>query len=301
MNNQGMSKAKNGEVSGNGFELDSHAYEHSLGTLSDAQMKEVSRLEFSAKTKRVLAARVGYRCSNPNCKVTSTIGPGDGPEEVVVLGEAAHIIGAIQDGEDRLSPRADSSKKPEEIKSVGNGIWLCRNCHKLVDAKDSLYTAETLRGWKKEAERRQAQLLEEQPSSFVENYFWPSIELDKGILAERFKDKEWCLLAYMMDTQNNSKRGLSFEPGEDDFLSGYQSWMSSHSIRASRSGLDFSGDPEDFASRLKEIVDALTGLVKMDECGLDYGECFEEFTEKLYETDENGLEKLIQRLSCIKR
>ena len=303
MNKRRTLLAKSSEMSDNGLKLDSHAYERSLGTLNEAQRKEVRRLEFSAKTKRILAARVGYRCSNPSCKVISTIGPGDGPDEVVILGEAAHIVGAIQGGKDSLSPRADRRKDPDYIKSVDNGIWLCRNCHKLVDARDSTYTVETLRDWKNEAERRQAKLLEEQPSSFVKEYVWPSIKLNKGISTGKFKDEEWCLLAYMMDkyeAHGSSKDGLCFESEEGcDFQNGYQSWMSEHSISPKRSGLDFSAPQDVLRSKLREIVCTLTGLVKMDEYSLDYGEEFENFAERFNDEDPNGLRNLIHGLSCI--
>ena len=162
------------------------AYEKVLGELSKEQREEVARLEFSSKTKRVLAQRVGYHCSNPNCQVVSTIGPGDDEKSVVLLGEAAHIIGAIQSG---ISPRADSTKKISEIVSLENGIWLCRNCHRLVDSKISTYTVDALRKWKSQAEARQAKLLEEQSSTFVEKYIYPSISVDKGISSDTFETK----------------------------------------------------------------------------------------------------------------
>lgn len=65
------------------------------GKFTVKQKNEIKRLEFTNKTKRVLAQIVEYRCSCPNCK-NVTIGPGDTPDSVVLLGEAAHIIGAIQ-------------------------------------------------------------------------------------------------------------------------------------------------------------------------------------------------------------
>lgn len=57
------------------------AYEVALNSdnlLTAEQIEKVKRLEFSAKTKKVLAQRVGYRCSCPECK-NITIGPGDTP------------------------------------------------------------------------------------------------------------------------------------------------------------------------------------------------------------------------------
>lgn len=277
--------------------MDKQAYEHALGELSQNQKKEVERLEFSSKTKRVLASRVGYRCSNPNCKIKSTIGPNDDWNGVVLLGEAAHIIGAIQDGEDKLSPRADSTKKVSDIVSLENGIWLCRHCHKLVDSKTSTYTVKKLKEWKKLAEEKQAKILEEQPSTFVEDYIYPSIKVDKGISSSDFGTKEWCLLAYIMSFYDKSGQYLSFEQyDESAFDTEYQSWMSKNAIETKNSGLNFD-DWKEFKYQLRNITNKLTGLVIMDNDGLSCGKEFEYFTEKFFEEDNNALEKLIKQLS----
>ncbi|HXG23569.1 MAG TPA: hypothetical protein VNJ09_03360 [Chthonomonadales bacterium] len=118
------------------------------------------RDEFDNRTKEILAHRVGYRCSNPNCrKLTS--GPQEDPTKAVNIGVAAHITAASQGG-----PRYDAGLTSEERKSIDNGIWLCQNCAKLVDNDKQRYTADLLRNWKKLSE--QAALLE------VENLSPPS-------------------------------------------------------------------------------------------------------------------------------
>lgn len=118
------------------------------------------RDEFDDKTKEVLARRVGYRCSNPNCrKLTS--GPQADPTKAVNIGVAAHITAASQGG-----PRYDARLSSDERKSIDNGIWLCQNCAKLVDNDEQRYTADLLFEWKKLSE--QAALLE------VENLSPPS-------------------------------------------------------------------------------------------------------------------------------
>ena len=40
----------------------------------------------------------------------------------------------------------------EQIKSIENGIWLCRNCHKMIDRDKDKYKPEVLKLWKKRAE-----------------------------------------------------------------------------------------------------------------------------------------------------
>jgi hypothetical protein len=110
------------------------------------------RDEFDGKTKEILARRVGYRCSNPNCrKLTS--GPQTDPAKAVNIGVAAHIKAASRGG-----PRYDARLSSEERKSIDNGIWLCQNCAKLVDNDEQRYTTDLLIDWKKLSE--QAALLE---------------------------------------------------------------------------------------------------------------------------------------------
>lgn len=40
----------------------------------------------------------------------------------------------------------------QERTSISNGIWLCRNCHKLVDSDEQRYSVTLLRSWKEAAE-----------------------------------------------------------------------------------------------------------------------------------------------------
>ena len=55
------------------------------------------RDDFSKATKELLAKRVGFQCSNPECgKATS--GPQDDPTGAVNLGVAAHITAASSGG-----------------------------------------------------------------------------------------------------------------------------------------------------------------------------------------------------------
>lgn len=101
--------------------------------------------EFSEKTKKILAERAGYICSNPDC-LALTIGA-DG-EGVLKIGDAAHINAVGKDW-----PRFDETLPNEYIKSEANGIWLCKICHKKVDNKKTKkYTAELLKQWKESRE-----------------------------------------------------------------------------------------------------------------------------------------------------
>lgn len=110
------------------------------------------RDEFDDETKELLARRVGYRCSNPNCRIT-TSGPQTYPTKALNIGIAAHSTAAPAGG-----PRHNPLLTPEDRKSPENGIWLCQNHAKLVDNDEVRYTVDILNEWKRLSER--AALLE---------------------------------------------------------------------------------------------------------------------------------------------
>jgi hypothetical protein len=112
------------------------------------------RDDFNAKTKDILGRRVGFRCSNPNCRKLTT-GPQTDENKVITIGVAAHITAASKDG-----PRFDINKTPTERMAGANGIWLCQNCAKLVDNDKILYTIDLLIAWKEQAERDALQKIE---------------------------------------------------------------------------------------------------------------------------------------------
>lgn len=51
------------------------------------------RDDFSQRTKDLLANRVGWKCSNPNCR-KATRGAGTGKENIINIGIASHITAA---------------------------------------------------------------------------------------------------------------------------------------------------------------------------------------------------------------
>tara|TARA_B100000749_G_scaffold186394_1_gene144198 strand:+ start:205 stop:1206 length:1002 start_codon:yes stop_codon:yes gene_type:complete len=99
--------------------------------------------EFSKVTKDTLAKRAAYLCSNPDCRA-STAGPGEDANKSVVIGEACHINGA-KPGSARHLPTLSIYAAAEP----SNGLWLCRNCHKIIDADHPRYPAELLFEWRK--------------------------------------------------------------------------------------------------------------------------------------------------------
>lgn len=105
------------------------------------------RDNFSEATKRKLAERVGYKCSNPFCRRT-TIGPQNGTNGIASIGEASHICAAAQGGK-----RYNPEMSPEERKSYENGIWMCRTHAALIDRDENFFTVEMLKKWKVNAEQ----------------------------------------------------------------------------------------------------------------------------------------------------
>ena len=91
----------------------------------------------------MLAKRAGNRCSNPDCRAL-TSGPAEDTGRAVNVGEAAHIYGANPG-----SARYDALMESVDRAAITNGIWLCGNCHKLVDDDPSRYPSELLFEWQK--------------------------------------------------------------------------------------------------------------------------------------------------------
>lgn len=108
------------------------------------------RDDFSTPTKGLLAKRVGYVCSNPECR-RRTSGPQASPAGVVNIGVAAHITAASPGG-----PRFDDTLTPEQRTDSSNGIWLCQTCAKLIDNDTGRFDRTVLEGWKRAAERAAA-------------------------------------------------------------------------------------------------------------------------------------------------
>ena len=104
------------------------------------------RDDFSSAVKRVIAARVGWRCSNPRCRGL-TEGPKDDCARATSVGIAAHITAASPGG-----PRYDPTLTPEQRSSAENGIWLCETCARKIDGDENHYLTGVLRFWKLDSE-----------------------------------------------------------------------------------------------------------------------------------------------------
>lgn len=77
----------------------------------------------------ILAKRSANICSNPDCRAL-TSGPAEEAAKSVSVGEAAHIYGA-----EPGSARYDEAMGAPSRADITNAIWLCCNCHKLIDSR----------------------------------------------------------------------------------------------------------------------------------------------------------------------
>jgi tetratricopeptide (TPR) repeat protein len=103
-----------------------------------------SRDDFSVRVQEELAKRAGYSCSlcgNP------TIGPKEAERGFRSDGIAAHITGAAPHG-----PRYDPLLTSAYRKDFENGIWLCTQCARRVDADEAAFPVQRLRSLKSSAE-----------------------------------------------------------------------------------------------------------------------------------------------------
>jgi hypothetical protein len=117
-------------------------------------MSPRTRDNFTETTKRILAERANWRCGFPSC-TASTVGPSEADDtKSITLGEAAHITAAASGG-----PRYDERLSEEQRRAVTNGIWMCRQHARLIDADENNYSPDTLRLWKIDVEQLAAQEL----------------------------------------------------------------------------------------------------------------------------------------------
>jgi hypothetical protein len=122
----------------------------------------MSRDDYPLPIVRLLAQRAGHRCSNPDCR-RDTSGPSSIADKGVNIGVAAHITAASAGG-----PRFDATLTSAERSAIGNGIWLCQSCGKLIDSDEAHFTKAVLETWRASAER-QARLRLETPARPQDN------------------------------------------------------------------------------------------------------------------------------------
>lgn len=162
--------------------------------------------DFNKTTVDTIAKRASYKCSNPDCRI-NTIGPSSNPNKSTKIGEAAHIYGA------RAGSKRYKEAMSDTIRSqITNAIWLCRNCHKLIDTDESRYSSNLLFGWRQEHDefvlstlgnRTDSIIFQEQQSILSQLKGYPPII--KRIIIDKPEGWEFSLTAQLMRHLNIPK------------------------------------------------------------------------------------------------
>jgi hypothetical protein len=104
-------------------------------------------MSISATTKRLLLARSGGYCQNPECN--SDLYPQFEDGTITNVEELAHIIAQKEDG-----PRGENVKHLSNRDEYDNIILLCPTCHSKIDKNPDKFSVETLHKWKDEHEEK---------------------------------------------------------------------------------------------------------------------------------------------------
>jgi hypothetical protein len=110
--------------------------------------------EFKERDIKTLRQRAGESCSR--CKRT-TGQSHSAVDKSVTLGDAAHIRAARR-GEARFV----EDMTDEDRAHIGNGIWVCPTCHKIIDGDETVYTVAVVQALK---DRHEAWILDGRPNS----------------------------------------------------------------------------------------------------------------------------------------
>lgn len=107
------------------------------------EKKSRTRPKLNERTLKTLFARSHNQCAYPGCGVMLVDETGS------VLGDVCHIKGL-----NPKSARYDRNQTSEERMSLDNLILFCKNHHKIVDDKASVFTADALSKMKKNHESK---------------------------------------------------------------------------------------------------------------------------------------------------
>lgn len=182
-----------------------------------------------------LAKRAANQCSNPDCGAT-TSGPAEDPNDAVNVGEAAHIYGA-NPGSARYDPEMTSAARS----AITNAIWLCGNCHKLIDDDPLRYPAGLMFEWQRAHESRISEQVGKTAAEIRHRYEQRHLEefgrlsyLAERIILEKGSFWEYRLTVEMLRFEMSPisqrwsalKRGLYIKPTTRIESSEFPLWLS---------------------------------------------------------------------------
>ena len=191
---------------------------------------------FKQSVIATIAKRAANRCSNPDCGAI-TSGPTDAPSGSVNVGEAAHIYGA-----NAGSARYDEGMASSDRSAITNAIWLCGNCHKLIDDDADRFPSGLLFEWQRSHEQRIAELVGKSGAEMRRRYEERHLEefgrlsyLAQRIILEKGEFWEYRLTTEVLRFEMTPvlqrwealKRGLYMKPCERVSKSGSMPWIMS--------------------------------------------------------------------------
>lgn len=152
-------------------------------------IKTNNRLEFSAKTKKLIEDAAGGICAIPKClKKTRTIAMKENGEiKSANFGKASHIYAASPDGPRPRPP----GMTDEQLQHHSNGIWTCADCGDEIDVLTDEYKAPVLFEMKKVREAAHKMVVRDKvikstwgfiPQYELDGVFWkysPNLESPK--------------------------------------------------------------------------------------------------------------------------
>ena len=107
-----------------------------------------SRKQIPLSQQKLIWAYSAGQCASPECPLR-TLERETESNDATVVGEVAHIHAYEDDG-----PRADLSLSLETRNKYPNLLLLCGHHHIVVDKQPLTYTADMLRQWKRDTEKR---------------------------------------------------------------------------------------------------------------------------------------------------
>jgi hypothetical protein len=167
--------------------------------------------KFVAETVETLSRRAALLCSNPDCGAL-TSGPTADIASSINIGEAAHIYGRTT-----TSARYKPDLTVAELSDITNGIWLCRNCHKLIDNDPLRFPAELLFEWRRQHEQ-----------AILERVGRPGDKLREKIQAEHlrfFENTSRLAQQIVLDRPQFWEFKLTAELLRSELLPIYQRWQ----------------------------------------------------------------------------
>lgn len=168
-----------------------------------------------------LAKRAANRCSNPDCGAFTT-GPAEDRSTSINVGVAAHIFGARPG-----SARYNSLMTSIERSSITNAIWLCANCHKMIDDDPEKFPSGLLFEWLSNHEKTVGELIGKAGAELRRKYDDRHLEefgrlsyLSERIIREKGEYWEYQLtaeilrfeMAPILQQWDALKRGLYMKP-----------------------------------------------------------------------------------------